>query len=118
MAANCNDSLTTFNKQAVWDEQCVPALRRLVSLCSIYDIPLFVTACIRNDRSGSVYMNDVVSPDIKGIVLREDHIPKHLAVMRGYDVHLPDQPMTCTCPISSAACRRWRTWTRYSSTDQ
>ena len=54
MAANCNDSLTTFNKQAVWEEQCVPALRRLVSLCSIYDIPLFVTACIRNDRSGSV----------------------------------------------------------------
>ena len=40
MAANCNDSLTTFNKQAVWEEQCVPALRRLVSLCSIYDIPL------------------------------------------------------------------------------
>ena len=91
MAANCNDSLTTFNKQAVWDEQCVPALRRLVSLCSIYDIPLFVTACIRNDRSGSVYVNDMVSPDVKGIVLREDHIPKHLAVMRGYDVHLPDQ---------------------------
>ena len=74
MAANCNDSLTTFNKQAVWEEQCVPALRRLVSLCSIYDIPLFVTACIRNDRSG--------------------------------------------CPISSAACRRWRTWTRYFSTEQ
>ena len=46
MAANCNDSLTTFNKQAVWGEQCVPALRRLVSL---------------------------------------------FAVMRGYDVHLPDQ---------------------------
>ena len=59
MAANCNDSLTTFNKQAVWEEQCVPALRRLVSLCSIYDIPLFVTACIRNDRSGSVYVNDM-----------------------------------------------------------
>ena len=82
MAANCNDSLTTFNKQAVWEEQ---------SLCSIYDIPLFVTACIRNDRSGSVYVNDMVSPDVKGIVLREDHFPKHLAVMRGYDVHLPDQ---------------------------
>ena len=93
MAANCNDSLTTFNKQAVWEEQCVPALRRLVSLCSIYDIPLFVTACIRNDRSGSVYVNDMVSPDSCAA-------------------------MTCTCPISSAACRRWRTWTRYFSTEQ
>ncbi len=89
MAANCNDSLTTFNKQAVWEEQCVPALRRLVSLCSIYDIPLFVTACIRNDRSG-------ISRSI---------LPSCAA-------------MTCTCPISSAACRRWRTWTRYFSTEQ
>ena len=91
MAINCNDSLTTYNKQAVWDEHCVPALRRLVSLCSIYDIPLFITACISNDRSGSAYVSDMVSPDVKGIVLKEDHIPKHLAVMRGYDVHLPDQ---------------------------
>jgi hypothetical protein len=33
----------------------------------------------------------MVNPDVRGIVLKEDHIPKHLVVMRGYDVCLPDK---------------------------
>ena len=37
------------------------------------------------------YVNDMVNPDVRGIVLKEDHIPKHLAVMCGYDVCLPDK---------------------------
>lgn len=91
MTANSHDRLTTFNKQSVWDQHCAPVLRKLISLCSIYDIPLFVTACLCNDHGGSAYMSDMVSPDVKGIVLKDNHFPKHLAVMRGYDVHLPDQ---------------------------
>ena len=91
MPADNHDPLTVYNKQAEWDELCAPVLRELVGLCSIHEIPLFVTACILNDRTGSLYVNDMVNPDVRGIVLKEDHIPKHLAVMRGYDVCLPDK---------------------------
>ena len=91
MPVNNNDHLSIFNKQSVWDEHCSPALRKLVALCTIYEIPLFVTACVINDRSGSVYVSDMVNPDIKGIVLKDDHIPKHLAVMRGYDIFLREK---------------------------
>ena len=85
------DRLTVYNKQADWDEHCAPALQKLVDLCRIFEIPLFVTACIRNSHEGSEYVADMVCPDVRGITLTEDHIPKHLAVMRGYDVHLPDK---------------------------
>ena len=91
MPADSHDPITIYNKQAVWDELCAPVLHELVILCSIHEIPLFVTACIRNDRNGSLYVNDMVNPDVRGIVLKEDHIPKHLAVMCGYDVCLPDK---------------------------
>ena len=91
MPADNHDPLTVYNKQEVWDELCAAAIRELVGLCSIHEIPLFVTACIRNDRSGSLYVNDMVNPDVRGIILKEDHLPKHLAVMRGYDVYLPDK---------------------------
>ena len=91
MPADSHDPITIYNKQAVWDELCAPVLHELVVLCSIHEIPQFVKACIRNDRNGPLYVNDMVNPDVRGIILKEDHIPKHLAVMRGYDVCLPDK---------------------------
>ena len=83
--------LTPYNRQADWNNHCAPVLQNLIDLCSIYEIPLFVTACIRNSCDSSEYVTDMVSPDVRGIILKEDHFPKHLAVLRGYDVHLPGQ---------------------------
>lgn len=83
--------LTPYNRQADWNTHCAPVLQNLIDLCSIYEIPLFVTACIRNSCDSSEYVTDMVSPDVRGIILKEDHFPKHLAVLRGYDVHLPSQ---------------------------
>ena len=83
--------LTLYNRQADWNTHCAPVLQKLVDLCSIYEIPLFATACIRNSCYGSEYVADIVSPDIRDIILKDDHIPRHLAVLRGYDVHLPGQ---------------------------
>lgn len=83
--------LTQYNRQADWNTHCAPVLQKLVDLCSIYEIPLFATACIRNSCDGSEYVADMVSPDVRDIILKDDHIPRHLAVLRGYDVHLPGQ---------------------------
>ena len=83
--------LTRYNRQADWNTHCAPVLQKLVDLCSIYEIPLFATACIRNSCDGSEYVADMVSPDVRDIILKDDHIPRHLAVLRGYDVHLPGQ---------------------------
>ncbi len=83
--------LTLYNRQADWNTHCAPVLQKLVDLCSIYEIPLFATACIRNSCDGSEYVADMVSPDVRDIILKDDHIPRHLAVLRGYDVHLPGQ---------------------------
>ena len=83
--------LTPYNRQADWNTHCAPVLQNLIDLCSIYEIPLFATACIRNSCDGSEYVADMVSPDVRDIILKDDHIPRHLAVLRGYDVHLPGQ---------------------------
>ena len=83
--------LTLYNRQADWNTHCAPVLQKLVDLCSIYESPLFATACIRNSCDGSEYVADMVSPDVRDIILKDDHIPRHLAVLRGYDVHLPGQ---------------------------
>ena len=83
--------LTLYNRQADWNTHCAPVLQKLVDLCSIYEIPLFATASIRNSCDGSEYVADMVSPDVRDIILKDDHIPRHLAVLRGYDVHLPGQ---------------------------
>ena len=83
--------LTLYNRQADWNTHCAPVLQKLVDLCSIYEIPLFATACIHNSCDGSEYVADMVSPDVRDIILKDDHIPRHLAVLRGYDVHLPGQ---------------------------
>lgn len=74
-----------FNKEKEFEKDCKPILDKLRLICSLYDIPFFWTACVKNDEKGSVYQNEIVGNLSRGINLKDDQISKHISVCMGFD---------------------------------
>lgn len=78
--------IDVFDKTKVFKKECKPLLDELVLKCSLYKIPFFWTACVKNDENKSKYVNDAVATGSRDIKLTDDKISKFLAVINGFDV--------------------------------
>lgn len=74
-----------FDKREEFEKECKPLLDRLRLMCSLYDIPFFWTACVKNNDEKSEYINELVGNASRGINLKDDQIAKHISVCLGFD---------------------------------
>lgn len=83
---NTVTKLDCFDKRMDFDKDCKHLLDELTLACSLHKIPFFFTACVANDFENSDYVSDGVVTGSRNIHLADDHIVKHLAVVRGFEV--------------------------------
>lgn len=74
-----------FDKSKEFEKECRPILDRLRLMCSLYDIPFFWSACVKNNDKESVYENEIVGNASREINLKDDQISKHISVCMGFD---------------------------------
>lgn len=84
---------TEFDKTDTFEEICRPLVNRLVQECQLARIPFFWSACVKNDKEGSTYVNDGMMCGSSGIKLKDDQITKHMMVAAGADIKVYDDPV-------------------------
>lgn len=77
--------VTVFDKGAEYKTHIEPVIAELVKLCTIYNIPMYVTCCVSNNAQSTEYKNQAVSADAHGLNLADDNIQKHLCIQLGFD---------------------------------
>lgn len=76
--------ITKFDYTKDYEEEVAPIIAELRRVCSENRMPMFVSVCVKNDNSGTVYKNEMISAVSSGIVLKEDHMVNHVNVMNGF----------------------------------
>ena len=76
--------MTQFNQKEVYEKEIAPKLEEVKKLCVLNGIPLFFTACVSNSEEGSIYENEVVSPDMLDLELKTNHFSRHINVLSGF----------------------------------
>ena len=56
-----------------------------IALCGALSIPIFFSACVKNEPKQSVYIADGLSPEVLGVGLAGDFFPDMLNVLLGFD---------------------------------
>ena len=82
--------MTEFNRKDVYDKKIQPIVSELKKQCELNTIPMFVTCCVANSDEKTEYKSDAISTGSKGIVLKDDHLEKHLCVANGFQVVPPN----------------------------
>jgi hypothetical protein len=77
--------VTPFDKSAAYKSHIEPLVTELVRQCTIYNIPMFVTCCVRNDETKTEFKNQAVAPDAHELNLADDNIQKHMCIQLGFD---------------------------------
>ena len=78
--------MMNYDKKKKYEENVAPVVAELKRVCTENGIPVFVTVCVENTDGNSIYESDMISPTMLKLDLAEDHFPKHLGVVNGFDV--------------------------------
>lgn len=82
-------AVTEFNKAAAFNSEIQEKLHEIKSLCKKEGIPFFFSACIKNEKGGSEYTSEMLSPEICGVALSKDWISKFCDITLGFDAVPP-----------------------------
>ena len=74
-----------FDKTKEYDSKLAGMIHELIKYCSVNGIPLFVSACIKNDEKESIYKSDMVSAASAGVKLTDDRLVRFVNVLNGFD---------------------------------
>ena len=75
-----------FDKEKEYKELCKKfKIEDFIEECRSEKIPFFITACVKNDENGSIYLSDASATGSQDIELKDDHIIKHISVLNGFD---------------------------------
>ena len=85
---------TVFNKKAEYNSLIADKVTEIKRLCHIHKIPMFITLCIENTDSKSVYEKEMISSATCGYELSDDQIVKHVNVSLGFDTISPTQELS------------------------
>lgn len=78
-----------YNKQKVFDEQIVPLLQQLKTICNIERMPMFISVAVENQPGKTVYRNDAVLAST-GVRLEDNRIADILLSMNGLVTDYPE----------------------------
>ena len=77
--------ITPFNKEHEYKQKIEPLITELVKLCTIYNIPMYVTCCTSNTDKKTEYKNSCVGAEVHNLNLTDDNIQKHICIQLGFD---------------------------------
>lgn len=77
--------ITPFNKEHIYKTQIECLVDELVKLCTIHNLPMFFSCCVKNDENSSTYIRQCVPADAHGVNLTDDEIQKHVCLQLGFD---------------------------------
>lgn len=80
---------TEFDKKDIYENEIAEKVTELVQLCNKERMPMFITVCVKNDKHGTEYINDMFAAASNGIKLQKDVIPDHVNVMNGFKTSPP-----------------------------
>ena len=81
--------MTKFDKEAFYNEEIVKRVFELKQICAREKIPMFISFCVKNDKSGSFYKHDMISPGPHEIEIKDNLFPKFVNVTLGFDTIQP-----------------------------
>lgn len=82
-----------FDKTNEYDTKLSGMMREMIKYCSVNGIPVFISACIKNDNKESVYRSDMVSAASAGVNLTDDRLIRYVNVLNGFDTVPPADKM-------------------------
>ena len=74
-----------FDKTEEYNKILSGLMHNVIKYCSANGIPVFISACIKNDKDGSLYKSDMVSAASADIKLKDDKLVKFVNVLNGFD---------------------------------
>ena len=83
--------MTNFNKEEFYNEEIEKRVIELKQICAREKLPMFICICTQNDKNGTIYKKDMISPTTHGIELKENLIPKFVDVTLGFETVQPRQ---------------------------
>ena len=85
---------TVFDKRNEYTALIADKVMEIKRLCHIHKIPMFITLCVENTESKSVYEKEMISAATCGHELTDDQIVKHVNVSLGFDTVQPSQELS------------------------
>lgn len=79
-------TITPYNKRKDYDKYIREKAEELKDLCYEYDIPMFFTAAVKNSEKGTEYESAMVTENVKGLTLKNDHIADMAKVLNDFYV--------------------------------
>lgn len=66
-------------------EELEEAINRVLYICHMNQIPVFVSAAVKNSDEGTEYINSMFSSTANAINLKDDRIRKYMLIANGYE---------------------------------
>lgn len=85
------DGINDFDQTEYFEKEVAAKMQEIKILCNRARIPFFFTACVKNDKEGSVYKSTMIGKSRFPINLTEDKITKCLSIMAGFDTVCPKE---------------------------
>ena len=85
------DKQYEYNKSEEYNEKIAPLVEQLRKECYFLKIPMFFTAAVQNNQSGTDYKTEMISAMCVDAVLQDDKVAKLTNVMNGFETRLPAQ---------------------------
>ena len=76
----------SFDKRELFEKECRVHLENLRSLCTMFQIPFYFSACVADSGKESEYIREAVLTSTTGVKLSNDQLKKHLLVGLEFDV--------------------------------
>lgn len=81
--------MTKYDKVKYYEKELKEKVDEIVRICNREKIPMFFTACVKNNTRGSLYQNEMVGTHVNNIELKDDKFPDLVNVMNGFTT-VPD----------------------------
>lgn len=80
---------STFDRSSSFSSRIAPEIEKLINLCVLNEIPIFIAACPASDAKSSTYKFAGVSGETFNYRLANDFFGKMICVMKGFDTVQP-----------------------------
>ena len=78
--------MTEYSRQDEYNNEIKQHVKEILLLCDKYQIPVFMTFAVGNNRSNTDYITETLSASAEDVVLAEDRISKYILIGCGFDI--------------------------------
>lgn len=77
--------ITNFSVDSGQMKEVDAALKNLLNLCRLYQLPMFATVAVSNSNDGTKYASTIYEARAHDVELKEDLVRKHMLVAKGFE---------------------------------